>query len=211
MAVTIEVGPAAPLDLAGLMALGPILTNWAIRRGAPDPEDAVQETLIRCWRLRQRGEVPGRDLVWRILDGFIVNQVRQRQDLPLPENCAEWLAAPRSGPDDNIPASPAAARLLAGLPPHYQRAIVEMAEGYSLEETARRMGTTVWAVNGYRRRVRDALSATRKHPRQPWTPAQDAQLRACWGVCGSVSEVARECGRSRTSVRRRAGFLGLVS
>ncbi len=117
----------------------------------PDPESAVQEGLLRCWRAEQRGQVVRRGYAGQAVLSAAIDQRRGRFAQPV---SLEAIEHDPHGPEADLTDGPEAERLLARLTPRQRRVILLIAAGYKGEEIAQRMNCTDDAIKKLAQRAR---------------------------------------------------------
>lgn len=127
---------------ADLEAWRPVLVKWAAKR-CPDPEDIVQEALLRCFLAERKGQAINRSFAYRVAHNLIIDGYRKHcwDDLtPFDERCQ--VVAPTPDPDAGVEAE----RLLRLMTPKQASVLKLTAAGFSGQEVANRLGLTLDAV-----------------------------------------------------------------
>jgi RNA polymerase sigma-70 factor (ECF subfamily) len=148
-----------------------------------DAEDVAQETFLRAWRKREsfRGASSYRGWLYAIATNASLTALerRQRRHLRLLADhvdsgaALEALPAPGALPDDEVVANEtlelALRSTIRGLPP-IQRAVLFLRDllGWSANDTAALLDTSVASVNSALQRARSTLRAELSEPREEW-------------------------------------------
>jgi RNA polymerase sigma-70 factor (ECF subfamily) len=132
-----------------------------ILRSPQDAEDALQDALLRAWRALPffEGRSSLRSWLYRIVTNASLDVVKRRPALVVPIDREPPAVSPEAGPQDRIERREALERALltaCRVLPERQREVLIMREalGFSAEETANRLETTVAAVNSALQRAR---------------------------------------------------------
>ena len=146
-----------------------------ILRSAHDAEDALQEALLRAWRALPSFEGRGslRSWIYRIVTNTSLDVAQSRPTLVVPIDQEHPAVSPEPDPEDRLERREALERALVTAQrvlPERQREVLIMREalGFSAEETADRLGTTVAAVNSALRAPAPGSTASclRHEPRE---------------------------------------------
>ena len=135
-----------------------------ILRSPEDAEDALQEALLRAWRglPRFEGRSSLRSWLYRIVTNTSLDVVKRRPTRVVPIEHEPPATGSETDPENRYErredleqALVAADRIL----PEKQRAVLVLREvlGFSAQETAERLGTSVPAVNSALQRARARL------------------------------------------------------
>jgi RNA polymerase sigma-70 factor (ECF subfamily) len=159
-----------------------------------DAEEAVQETMLRAWRNRDRFDADGGNLrawLYRIATNVCLDQLRQRSRRvsasggfvevpwlqPYPDRLLDELAAPDDSPDavvverETIELAFLAALQL--LPPRQRAAwLVRDLLGWSANETAELLDTSVAAANSALQRARATMQERLPQERSEWSTGE---------------------------------------
>jgi RNA polymerase sigma-70 factor (ECF subfamily) len=129
-----------------------------------DAEDALQEALFRAWRSLPQYEGRGSVRWWlyRIATNTALDALRRRPKRVVSIEEASPAAGPESDPEGRYARREAVERALVAadrILPDRQRQVLIMREalGFSAEETAERLSTSVPAVNSALQRARATL------------------------------------------------------
>jgi RNA polymerase sigma-70 factor, ECF subfamily len=132
-----------------------------ILRSSQDAEDALQEALLRAWRALPsfEGRSSLRSWLFRIVTNASLDVIKRRPELVVPTDPEHPAVSPEAGPQDRLERREALERALltaCRLFPERQREVLIMREalGFSAQETADRLETTVAAVNSALQRAR---------------------------------------------------------
>ena len=132
-----------------------------ILRSAHDAEDALQEALLRAWRALPsfEGRSSLRSWLYRIVTNASLDAIKQRPVRVVPIDQEPPPVSPDPEPEDRLERREALERALLTanrVLPDRQREVLIMREalGFSAEETADRLETTVAAVNSALQRAR---------------------------------------------------------
>jgi RNA polymerase sigma-70 factor (ECF subfamily) len=132
-----------------------------ILRSSQDAEDALQEALLRAWRALPsfEGRSSLRSWLYRIVTNASLDEIKRRPPRVLPIDEEQEAAGSETDPHDRFErresiehAVATAERIL----PEKQRAVLVLREvlGFSAEETAEKLSTSVPAVNSALQRAR---------------------------------------------------------
>ena len=154
--------------------------------GSPaDGDDALQETLLRAWRARRkRTSSSSRAWLYRIATNACFDLLARREPAASAPLDAEPPAPPEHGPDAVLVAREtmelALLTAIQHLPPR-QRATFVMRDdlGWSADDAAVALATTIHANNSALQRARDGLRSVLDPSRLEW---------ACTAPCGSERE-----------------------
>ena len=131
---------------------------------AHDAEDALQEALLRAWRSLPQFEGRGQARWWlyRIATNAALDALRRRPKRIVSIDDEPQAAGPESDPEGRYARREAVDRALVAadrLLTDRQRDVLILREvlGFSAEETAERIGTSVAAVNSALQRARATL------------------------------------------------------
>jgi RNA polymerase sigma-70 factor (ECF subfamily) len=145
-------------------------------RSAADPEDLVQETLLRAWRGREGFEGRGgqaslRSWLYRIATNVCLDAQRRRpRFVPAPDvagadglDWQEILPSPDPGPEEQMVARATIEHALEAaqrLPPR-QRTVLVMCDlvGFTARDAASLLGVSIPSVNSLLQRARVGLRA----------------------------------------------------
>jgi RNA polymerase sigma-70 factor (ECF subfamily) len=149
-----------------------------------DGEDALQDALLRAWRGlgRFEGRSSLRNWLYRIATNASLDARARRAERALPTDdalpwrvnggdetagCEDGYAAPAARVEQRESAEFAVVAALRHLPPR-QRAVLILREvlGFSADEVAHTLGTSVAAVNSALQRARKALDEPRRESSQ---------------------------------------------
>ena len=185
--------------------------------GRPEAEDVVQETFLRAWRHRARfeGRSSYRGWLFRIATNACVDVLRRpatQRALAVSSveddaGVAVLRRAPavrfraEAAPDDALVARETVElSLLAALEhlPARQRVVLAVRDllGWTAEDTAQLLGTSVPAVNSALQRARATLQAHRPADRQDWSPPPAPPRRRRLLVRGLMDAGDRDDGRT---------------
>ena len=159
-----------------------------------DAEEAVQETMLRAWRSRHRLEPDGNFRAWcyRIATNVCLDLLRQRSRRasvrsstfvevpwlqPYPDRLLDELAAPGDEPDvvvvDRETIELAFLAALQLLPPRQRAAwLLRDLLGWTANETAELLETSVAAANSALQRARATMQARLPQERGEWSTAE---------------------------------------
>jgi RNA polymerase sigma-70 factor (ECF subfamily) len=131
---------------------------------AHDAEDALQEALLRAWRSLPQFEGRGSVRWWlyRIATNAALDAMRRRPKRIVSIEDEAPAAGPETDPEVRYARRESVDRALVAadrILPERQRAVLMMREvfGFSAEETAERLDTSVAAVNSALQRARAAI------------------------------------------------------
>ena len=132
-----------------------------ILRSTQDAEDALQEALLRGWRALPsfEGRSSLRSWLYRIVTNTSLDAIKGRPMQVVPIEQEPPAVSPETDPEDRYARREALERALVTADrvlPERQREVLIMREalGFSAEETADRLETTVAAVNSALQRAR---------------------------------------------------------
>jgi RNA polymerase sigma-70 factor (ECF subfamily) len=138
---------------------------------AHDAEDALQEALFRAWRSLPQFEGRGSVRWWlyRIATNAALDSIRRRPQRVVSIEEEPPAAGPESDPEGRYARREAVERALVTadrILPERQRKVLILREvlGFSAEETAERLGTSVAAVNSALQRARATLDERAARP-----------------------------------------------
>lgn len=151
-----------------------------LTRDVWDAEDLVQETLLKAFAkladVHWQVDNP-RAYLFRIASNHWIDVTRKAREQEMPED----FDAPAERPASNPDLREAIARLANNLPP-VERAAVLLKDvfGFSLEDTANHMQTTVGAVKAALHRGRAKLEGAKDLPPRRIEPRVDTELLDQW-------------------------------
>jgi RNA polymerase sigma-70 factor, ECF subfamily len=132
-----------------------------ILRSDQDAEDAVQEALLRGWRALPsfEGRSSLRSWLYRIVTNASLDEIKRRPQRVVPMDYEDQAAGSETDPQDRYERRESVEHAVATaerLLPEKQRRVLVLREvlGFSAEETAERLGTSVPAVNSALQRAR---------------------------------------------------------
>jgi RNA polymerase sigma-70 factor (ECF subfamily) len=133
-----------------------------ILRSSQDAEDALQEALLRAWRALPsfEGRSSLRSWLYRIVTNTSLDEIKRRPRRVVPIDLEQEAATGgEADPHDRYERHESMRHAIATaerLLPEKQRAVLVLREvlGYSAQETAEQLGTSVPAVNSALQRAR---------------------------------------------------------